>query len=162
MSGQAEVTDEAVHLWLRDMSRPLVATMSYVHWINARNANTDQGLSYCKCCAQKIVEQSNAANPDHEYFVDGGWSTESDVPEHCDDCGETLDCHLTTCGLEYELDHFEAHRIALRGKHAAYVAYSMTQILEAAQIVEENALLQRCTRLKRRLRGAYRRALAKH
>lgn len=145
-------------VWLGNIVQPVTASMSYVHWLNARNADTDQGNSYCRDCCDSAVERLNATHPEHEYFRDGGWPTDADHPENCCECGATLDCSLTTHGVEYELDHYETERLSLRGKRSDEVAYNALQILEGSyNVAPDTELAKRCRRFARRLTAAYRR-----
>jgi len=145
-------------VWLGGIAAPVAETASYVHWLNARNADTDQGNSYCRDCCDTQVKKLNAKHPKLEYFRDGGWPTDADHPEFCCECGATLDCSLTTHGVEYELDQYEKERLTLRGKHAPYFAYNAYQILEGSYNVNDSTdLAKRCRRFARRLTAAYRR-----
>lgn len=118
--------------FLRPIAQDAENTASEVYWIGARNADPDQGPSYCGDCGGKLVDKLNAENPDGEYLLDGGWGYESDGCEVCDKCGLHLRCSLSDCGVDQELDHWSASRIDLRGKHASTTAWFLLLTLECA------------------------------
>ena len=123
-----------------DFLRPIQAlfaeSVSEVHWVGARNADPDQGPSYCRTCCDKLVDRLNAEHPDHEYLRDGGWGYESDGHEVCDACGALLNCTLSHCGMEQELEHWESVRICLRGRYQESTAYQLLTLLECAPLDE--------------------------
>lgn len=120
--------------FLRPLQSEFAESVSEVHWIGARNADPDQGPSYCRTCCDKRVDKLNAEHPDHEYLRDGGWGYEGDGLEICDDCGTHLNCTLSHYGVNSELDHWEAARIDLRGKHRAATAFELLLILESGSL----------------------------
>jgi len=103
-----------------------------IHWIGARNADPEAGESYCYECGHEEVNRLNAEHPDHEYFLDGGWSIESDSQEFCETCGKYLHTSLTSYAVAQELNHWCENRITLRGKSAPYQAYELLRVLECA------------------------------
>ncbi|APW37669.1 hypothetical protein RD110_11075 [Rhodoferax koreense] len=120
--------------FLRPIALPAEKKADHAHWIAARNADPEQGEDYCRACCQKEVDRLNAENPDGEYLVDGGWGSESDTSGVCSGCGEPLHVGLTEHGVSSELEHFERHRINLRGTHAPYTAFYLVATLESAFI----------------------------
>lgn len=128
---QAQRLDRCIK-FLEPVAADAERKASEVYWISARNADPDQGSSYCGDCGGKLVDKLNAENPDHEYLLDGGWGYESGSCEICDKCGLHLRCTLTDCGVDQELDHWMSVRIDLRGKHASTTAWFLLLILECA------------------------------
>lgn len=118
--------------FLRPIAQKAADEASEVYWIAARNADPDQGPSYCRACADALVDKLNAEHPDHEYLRDGGWGYEADTQEICEQCGIHLSCTLTEHGIEQELDHWSRYRIDLKGKHASVRAYFLLNTLECA------------------------------
>jgi len=69
-------------------------------WLHGLGA--DEGLDYCRECAEKQVRAGKAE------LVDGGYlRSEHDGCVHCETCGVVLDYMLTDHGVETELTHFE-------------------------------------------------------
>ena len=120
--------------YLRPLQSELSESLSEVYWLGARNADPDQGPSYCRDCCDKHVDRLNAAHPNHEYLRDGGWGYVADTPEICDDCGAFLNCTLTHEGVSSELEYWANARIALRGKHQAATAFQLLLILESGSL----------------------------
>lgn len=119
--------------YLTPIARIVEVGAGEVHWIAARNADPDQGPSYCYECGSAKVDSLNIAHPEHEYLLDGGWgSYESDCQEFCEECGKTLRTWLTDYGVSQELENWAVSRITLRGKHAAHCAYEIMRLLECA------------------------------
>jgi len=116
--------------FLRQMARPIDETVGHVHWLDARETDTDQGPSYCAACGSKEIEKLNAAHPEHDYFLAGGYGYESDGQEFCECCGCFLHTLLTDCGIESEVENFNGVRLNLRGKWVADEAYSLLRIFE--------------------------------
>lgn len=117
--------------FLRPLQASFSETISETHWVGARNADPDQGSSYCRACCDKLVEQLNAKHPEHEYLRDGGWGSDSDSQEICEECGDFLACSLTEYGIGQELDHWSRARVTLHGRYAATTAFQLLQILES-------------------------------
>lgn len=103
-----------------------------VHWIAARNADPNQGPSYCRECCDELVGQMNDANPDHEYLRDGGWGYDGSHFECCDKCGKNLRVNLDDCGVEQAIEDYGHRRLRLHGKHATYQAHDLLCVLECA------------------------------
>lgn len=127
--------------FLRPIARPVEETIGHVRWLDARETDTDQGPSYCTECGDKEIEKLNAAHPEHDYFLAGGYGYESDGQEFCDCCGCFLHTSLTDCGIESELEHFDGQRLSLRGEHAASNAYSLLRILECVWLGDPSSYL---------------------
>lgn len=79
------------------------------HWINGH----DQGLSFCRSCAEKTIRKLKRVKPKSDYFLDGGWATEGDSQAFCEKCKQVLDNSFTTYACEQELDHFAGHEWTL-------------------------------------------------
>lgn len=120
--------------FLRAMQSSFYESVSEVHWIGARNADPDQSPSYCRACCDKLVDKLNTENPSHEYLRDGGRGYEADCIEVCDECGALLNCTLTHCGVEQELEHWAGARIDLRGKYRESTAYQLLTLLDCAPL----------------------------
>ena len=120
--------------FLRPLQSEFAESLSEVYWLGARNADPDQGPSYCRDCCDTHVDRLNAEHPDHEYLRDGGWGYEADTPEICDDCGAFLNCTLTHCGVASELEHWANARIALRVRYQASTAFELLLILESGSL----------------------------
>lgn len=78
------------------------------HWIHG----DDEGLSWCRKCAEKRIAELRAEKPSKDICLDGGydWPT-SDGCAHCEDCGALLVYVLTDYGAQSELAHFEENGI---------------------------------------------------
>lgn len=120
--------------FLRPLQSEFAESVSEVYWLGARNADPDQGPSYCRSCCEKHVDRLNSQHPEHEYLRDGGWGYEADGLEICDDCDAFLNCTLTHFGVASELDNWERARIDLRGKHKAATAFQLLLILESGSM----------------------------
>jgi len=74
------------------------------HWAHGG----DEGFSYCCGCCKKEVARLQKEDPENsdDYFVDGGWGSESDSIAHCKTCGVLLENTLTDCGALEEVRHF--------------------------------------------------------
>jgi hypothetical protein len=83
-----------------------------VHWVH----DGDEAVSWCRsCCVFKVrhLKRHNKREikKKHlDYLVDGGFGSEEDGPQFCAGCGKPLECTLTNCGIESELDHFLSDR----------------------------------------------------
>ena len=75
------------------------------HWIHG----WDEGLSFCFECAEKKVAELLASEPDEDYLVAGGYSSEGDSQAFCETCGRALDNSFTDYAAEMELDHYEEY-----------------------------------------------------
>lgn len=128
---QAQRLDRCIE-FLRPIAQDAENKASEVYWIAARNADPDQGPSYCGDCGGKLVDKLNAEHPEHEYLLDGGWGYESDSCEMCDECGLHLRCTLSDHGVDQELSHWAANRISVRDKHASTTAWFLLLVLECA------------------------------
>lgn len=91
----------------------------YQCWLGGDDA--DQGISYCRDCAQKEVDAGRAE------FVDGGWSQESDGPAFCETCGTPLQHDLTEYGIAQQLE--DMLQFGLRSPVTAEGAYEIAQVL---------------------------------
>lgn len=127
---------ERVGGFLSRLCKEYAESRSELHWIDARKVDGDDGSHYCYDCACKKVEELNAKNPEHDYYVDGGSGFYSeDCPRVCGTCGEDLDCGLTHAGRNYELDHFELPDVLLPTTELTpSVAYSLNRIFECAEM----------------------------
>lgn len=121
----------AVLDWLRPIAAPVAAEAEFSRWISARNAAPDQSDDWCTACARAEVERLNAEHPGHEYLVDGGWESSTDVPPCCCKCGKTLDDYLTGYAIEAEADHYSRHSVGLRGQHGPDRAFRFAQMLSS-------------------------------
>ena len=73
------------------------------YWIRG----ADQGLSYCRACAEKEIKALRKKNPKEDYLLDGGWGdSESDSQRFCERCRVALECLYTRYACEEELEHF--------------------------------------------------------
>lgn len=123
----------AVLEWLQPIASPVADVAEFSRWISARNADDpDQSDDWCTDCARKEVERLNAISPAHEYFVDGGWGSTTDVPPYCCKCGKTLDDELTSYAIESEVDHYSGNSVTLRGKTRGHRAFRFVQMLRSA------------------------------
>jgi len=75
------------------------------HWIHG----ADEGLSWCRKCAEKEISRLKALNPDADICLDGGWDTEEDGPQFCEGCEVSLSCSYTDYGAEQDLQHYEEY-----------------------------------------------------
>ncbi|WEE79412.1 hypothetical protein LZ683_08660 [Comamonas testosteroni] len=115
--------------FLRPIAQPAEDAAGEVHWLGARNADPDQGPSYCYECCSAEVHRLNEQHPDHEYLVDGGWGYTSDGVELCDKCNKTLRVNLSDYGVASEIDNY----LSLpRIKLDSHSAYDILNILECA------------------------------
>lgn len=122
--------------------------VSCAHWINAKNANTDQGISYCGACCEKHVTELNKKNPKGEYFMDGGWSQDSDTFENCDTCGVTLDTDFTEYAVREEIEYWRRKpiRMHLLSARGPYVAFRLLQTLDGIQTMDETPATKKFVR----------------
>lgn len=103
-----------------------------VYWLGGDKA--DQGLSFCRGCAEKRVAKGDGE------FADGGWgSQENDGCCHCEDCGCLLQYSLTDYGVSEELGHFTENPPT--SPLTPDVAYHIARIVEAAPDGNEAAAL---------------------
>ena len=67
---------------LQDLISPCAARYNVVpeHWIYG----WDEGLSFCRECAEKKVAELLAVEPDEDYMLDGGWGSEGDSQAFCE------------------------------------------------------------------------------
>jgi len=72
------------------------------YWISGH----DEGESFCYPCAEKKVDELRKSDPDGEYDIDGGFSTEGDDTPSCETCGQRLDNTLTQGGCTEEIRHY--------------------------------------------------------
>lgn len=149
--------------WLCVIAKPLTEKAEFSRWVGARNADADQGPNWCFVCCEKEVVRLNVANPDAEYFVDGGWNQQSDSPPTCQGCGLALDDTLTEYGIEYELEHYAMHRIQLHGEYRAGEAFNFLKIIESAGDDPKQWGRNKCElkKLLRKLNAIHARAMAK-
>lgn len=148
---------DTVLRWLEPIAEPAAKDSEPSRWIAARNADPDQASNWCTHCATKEVARLNALHPDHEYIVDGGWSTTTDVPPICEGCGKSLVGVFTEHAIEYETEHYLAHRLTLRGRFRHERAFRLTQVLESGDFDLSNkdhaALFRKLDRMRRRADG---------
>lgn len=91
----------------------------YQCWLGGDD--TDQGMSYCRDCAQKEVDARRAE------FVDGGWPQDSDGPVFCEACRTLLQHDLTEYGIAQQLEGMlQSH---LRSPVTVDGAYEIAQVL---------------------------------
>lgn len=110
-----EITDELDFTDVKEYLASLCKDLDTdsVHWVH----DGDEAVSWCRsCCIFKVRHlkrhnkraiKKNGLN----YLVDGGWGSEEDGPQFCAGCGKPLECTLTNCGIEEELDHFLSERM---------------------------------------------------
>lgn len=77
------------------------------HWIH----DWDEGLSFCRECAEKKITELLAEEPDADYVLDGGWGSEGDSQAFCETCQCALGNSFTTYACENELAYLEEHGI---------------------------------------------------
>lgn len=119
---------EVVVSWLRPIAAPVADEAEYSRWISARNGvDPDQSEDWCTECASAEVSRLNAAHPEHEYFVDGGWGSTTDCPPYCWKCGKSLDDSLSEYGIRDEAEHYSLHTVSLRGEQGAEHAFRFIQ-----------------------------------
>ena len=126
--------DQTVNSLLR-ISNGIDCKLEHPRWIGGG----DQSYDYCKECAQKKVSTLQLANPDKKenYFVDGGWGTESDSTCSCETCGKSLLYSLTDCGVVQELDHFETVPPEYFTSISKETAYGLSVLFESGKHLPE-------------------------
>jgi hypothetical protein len=97
---------------------------------NGEHLYSDEGLNYCRCCAEDFVEKVNKELQNDDNLVFGASLDGEDSPAICYICHAILDYDLSSHGVEYELDHFMRRRF--RKRLTAEDAYSIARMLEAA------------------------------
>lgn len=92
-------------LQLQDLISPCATKYNAVpeYWIHG----WDEGLSFCRECAEKKVAELLSAEPDEDYIVDGGWGSEGDSEAFCETCERALDNSFTDYAAATALDYFE-------------------------------------------------------
>ena len=97
---------EAKRIELEQIIAPLASKFETKreHWIHGY----DEGLSYCRECAEKKIAELLKEEPKADYCLDGGWGSEGDSFAMCEGCQCDLDNSLTDYGCEYELEHWES------------------------------------------------------
>lgn len=129
--------------------RPLAekAGAKSYHWIGGSD---DEGLNYCRDCAEARVAQLKVAKPDGEFFIDGGWEAhESDGCAHCETCHALLEYSLTAYGVGSELDHYSRH-MKRKGPLPPGEAYHIVAALEQAEWMDDKKQVQRAIRVGQR------------
>ncbi|WP_306049143.1 hypothetical protein [Oceaniradius stylonematis] len=119
---------------------PLAATVrtEALHWITTPSGDwhlDDDGGLYCHDCAEKVIAELRQADPDNadDYFLDGGWQTEEEIPPICPKCGVKLEASpLAYWGL-WELEHFAANPPT--PGNAAH-AYEVREMLVALEVTD--------------------------
>lgn len=125
--------------WLGKLGAPHIDAEEHYYWIDARNADADQGPNYCHEHAVAEVQKLNAANPDHEYHTAGGMGGhEDDTPVTCEVCGKLLHYSLSRYGVRQELEHFDLYGFDLTGEHQASEAAELLAMLDQIEFDEEN------------------------
>jgi hypothetical protein len=109
------------------------------HWIHG----WDEGLSFCRECAEKKIVELLAAEPDAEYMLGGGWVTEGDSQAFCETCQRALENSFTDYGAETEIDHFEEYDFDFNSPEDCY---AMERVIYALGSGNEE-LQQRLDRL---------------
>lgn len=86
----------------------------------------DAGLDYCRECAEKLVDEKYAADPERfEYLygecedaeeryraaIDGGFDIDHDSPPYCETCGTKLSGCLTDYGADQEFEALIEQRV---------------------------------------------------
>ena len=128
----------AVANWLAPIARPVEKDAEYSRWISAREADPEQSTDWCLECARAEVARLNAAHPEREYLVDGGWGSETDVPPYCWKCDKPLDDQLPEYAIESEIEHYSTSPIILRGRRAADCAFRYRQMLRSGNFKEDD------------------------
>lgn len=100
------------------------------HWI----AGDDESLSYCRNCAEQKLAELEAADPDADVMLDGGWPTPSDSLVFCETCDRQLDGQFTDYAAECELGHFAEYGF---DRESPYDWYSMGRIVGAIDVTPE-------------------------
>ena len=137
-STRSERVDVVIR-WLVPIAEPVAKEAEFSRWISARGTgDPDQSEDWCTSCASAEVERLNSTNPDHEYFVDGGWGSETDSAPYCCKCGKTLDDDLTRHAIEAEADHYSQNTVSLRGKQRAYRAFRFVQVFRSSDFDDKN------------------------
>lgn len=95
----------------------------FEHWIHG----WDEGLSFCRKCAEKKLAELELAEPGKDYCLDGGWVVDGDGGEFCETCGVRLEKSLTEYGCESEVDHFTDHGFSLDSEDDCYSLYQVIQ-----------------------------------
>lgn len=72
------------------------------HWIH----DWDEGVSFCRSCAEAKIKELLAEEPGAGYCLAGGWGIEGDRQAFCETCEELLDNTYTMYACESEVDHF--------------------------------------------------------
>lgn len=124
-----------------------VASAKSQHWIGGSD---DEGLNYCRDCAEARIAQLKVAKPAGDFFIDGGWAAyESDTCVHCHTCGSLLQYSLTEFGVSSEIDHFTKH-MRRKGGLPAEEAYHIVAALEQAERMEDQKIISRAIRVGKR------------
>jgi hypothetical protein len=94
------------------------------HWIHG----WDEGISFCRECAEKKVAELLKEEPKEYYFVAGGYGNEGDSQAYCDTCHHPLDNSYTDYCCEQELDHFAEYPFSVKSPSDCH---SLQEILSA-------------------------------
>lgn len=100
------------------------------HWIHGY----DEGLSYCRTCAQKKIDELRAVDSDSDYLLDGGWPTESDGLAFCESCYCPLHVLFTDYAVDSELQYFSEYGFS---RDNIEDWYSLQCIVDAAGITPD-------------------------
>lgn len=134
---------------LLEILRPLAraASAKSHHWIGGSD---NEGLDYCRDCAEVRVAQLKVVNPDGEFFIDGGWEAhESDGCAHCEACGALLEYSLTNYGVRSEIDHYAKH-MKRKGALPLDEAYHIVAVLEQVEWMDDKRQVLRATKIGQR------------
>ena len=125
----------------RDALVPLAnkAELEPVYWIGG----SDEGIDWCRECAEAKIKALRAANPGEEYYLDGGCDLYhcSDGVASCDSCGKALGYSLTEYGVGAEAGHFLENGILdSHGILHERVVFEIVAMLEGAEYTKDEEL----------------------
>lgn len=109
---------------LQDLLAPCAEKFDVVpeHWIYG----WDEGLSFCFECAKKKVAELLSEEPDEDYMVASGYSTEGDSQAFCETCERALDNSYTEYAVESELAHLEENGFSLSSPEDCHAVLECT------------------------------------
>lgn len=137
-----------------DMLAPLACEPPPQHWLSS-----DATYSYCYSCARlarwlemdvigPVPPPSNSWDRDETEErilegIEGGnfYSGESDTPQSCETCGCTLRFSLTSYGVEYTLEGFEASTIDPSNLENPDCVYELREMLDHGAWHKDDALV---------------------
>lgn len=68
--------------------------IDYQHWIVDEIEGSDQSFSYCRKCAEKVVERlrkKHDFDTENDIYIDGGWTQEQQSSVYCEKCDKPLE-----------------------------------------------------------------------